>query len=407
MKKIKFTPDKLMIGLFAVIMAAIPAVTIALPKAEKSENENRSLAKMPTLINEKKLEKAENFGDVLGSVKWKYLTNREGKAFKDDIETYLSDHLVGREIWVKSCNTMQRLSGQREINGVYTTDDRMIQLFRGGDEKSIDKSVSAINAFAAKFPDKQVCFMLAPTSQDVYGMKIPSYMGTMNEKVFIDDIYKKLEGVIPIDCQSFIMGHGDEYIYYRTDHHWTSLGAYYAYQSAAKTLGYNAYSRNMFNIETASSDFRGTLYSKTLDDRVTPDSMDYYHLTSGDPAEKMTCINGGDVKTYDSLYVREFLDVKDKYSSFTGSNVPVVTIETDVNNDKSLLIIKDSYAHSLVPFLSKHYSKITMIDMRYINTDISRLVNMDDYQQVLFMYNVITFSEDTSLPTLALTRGKK
>lgn len=249
--------------------------------------------------------------------------------------------------------------------------------------------------------------MLAPTSQEYYGTKIPSYMEISSEKAFIDDTYKKLEGVTPIDCQGFVTGHADEYIYYRTDHHWTSLGAYYAYQSAAKTLGYNAYSRNMFNVETAGVDFRGTLYSKTLDDSITPDTMDYYFLSNGEPNVKMTCINGGDIQHYDSLYVREFLDQKDKYSSFTGSNVPIVTIETDVDNDKSLLIIKDSYAHSLVPFLSKHYSKITMIDMRYINTDISRLVKLDEYQQVMFMYNVITFSEDNNLAKLALTRGGK
>lgn len=405
--KFKFTPDKLMIGLFAVMLVVIPAVTIALPKAEKSENENRTLAKMPTLIDQRKLEKAENPKDVLDSIKWKYITRRDGKAFKDDFETFFCDHLVGREIWVKSCNTIQRLSGQREINGVYTEGDRMIQLFRGSDKETVDNSIVAVNAFAAKFPDKQVSFMLAPTSQEYYGTKIPSYMEISSEKAFIDDTYKKLEGVTPIDCQGFVTGHADEYIYYRTDHHWTSLGAYYAYQSAAKTLGYNAYSRNMFNVETAGVDFRGTLYSKTLDDSITPDTMDYYFLSNGEPNVKMTCINGGDIQHYDSLYVREFLDQKDKYSSFTGSNVPIVTIETDVDNDKSLLIIKDSYAHSLVPFLSKHYSKITMIDMRYINTDISRLVKLDEYQQVMFMYNVITFSEDNNLAKLALTRGGK
>ena len=118
----------------------------------------------------------------------------------------------------------------------------------------------------------------------------------------------------------------------------------------------------------------------------------------------MTCMNGATIEEYDSLYVREFLEQKDKYSSFTGSNVPVVTIETNVDNDKTLLIVKDSYAHSLVPFLSKHYSKITMVDMRYINTDLNQLIDLDDYSQVLFMFNAITFAEDDSLTRLGLTR---
>ena len=402
--KFKFTPDKLMIGLFALIMAVIPVVTIILPKSEKSENENRTLAKMPTVVDTNKMDKAENPKDLFSAIKWKYITNRDGDAFKDDFETYLCDHIAGRETWVKICNELQRLSGKKEINGVYTVGDQEVQTFKGYDTDTVAKSVNAINAFAAKFPDKQFSFMLAPTSQEIFDAKIPSYTGIVSEKEFVDETYKNLEGITAIDCLSFISGHDSEYIYYRTDHHWTSLGAYYAYQSAAKTLGYSAYELNSFNIETASTDFRGTLYSKTLDDGITPDHIDYYFLAKGEPNVKMTCINGDKVNVYDSLYVRDFLEVKDKYSSFTGSNVPVVTIETDVDNDKSLLIIKDSYAHSLVPFLSKHYSKITMIDMRYINTDISRVVNLDEYQQVMFIYNVITFAEDGNLVKLYLTK---
>ena len=134
--------------------------------------------------------------------------------------------------------------------------------------------------------------------------------------------------------------------------------------------------------------------------------LNYFFLRNGEPDVEMTCIDNGKANTHNSLYVRDFLKIKDKYSSFTGNNVPVVIIETDVDTDKSLLLIKDSYAHSLVPFLSKHYSKITMIDMRYINTSISRIINLDEYQQVMFMYNVISFADDSNLSKLILTKQK-
>ena len=234
---------------------------------------------------------------------------------------------------------------------------------------------------------------------------MPSYGGYLSEKAFIEGCYGKTENLTPIDCLSFLSGHRDEYIYYRTDHHWTSLGAYYAYAAAARQLGYNAYGLNAFNIETASSSFRGTLFSKTLDSTVTPDSIDYYHLASNEPTVKMTVFDGREQTEYDSLYVRDYLAVKDKYSSFTGSNSPLITIETDVDNGKSLLLIKDSYAHSLVPFLSKHYSKITMVDMRYINVGLDYFsINVNDYSQVLISYNVISFAGDQNLPKLRLTR---
>ena len=393
-----------MIGLFALVLGGISLFTAFLPKKEKSENENRYLADFPSAINEKKLETAKNPADVWNSVKWKYINDRSGHAFKDDFETYLSDHIVRREDWVKASNRIQTLSGKKEINGVYTLDNQMIQTFKEYNADDVNNSINAMNAFAERFPDKQMFFMLAPTVQEFCSGKIPSYEGLLSEKTFIDDCYKKLRNISAIDCRSFLASNSDEYIYYRTDHHWTSLGAYYAYQSAAKLLGYTAYGYGSFNIETASSDFRGTLYRKTLDDSIPADNIDYYTLSKNEPKVKMTCINGSEVKEYDSLYVRDFLNEKDKYSSFTGSNVPIVEIETDVDTDKTLLIIKDSYAHSLVPFLSKHYSKITMVDMRYINTSLNDLINLDDYSQVLFMYNAVTFAEDGNITKLGLTK---
>lgn len=402
--KFKMTPNKLMIALFTIILFAVPIVTAALPKQERSDNENRTLAKMPTLVNNSRWEKADSFDDYVKAVKWQYINNREGKAFKDDFEKYFCDHLAGRELWVKSSNTLSKLAGKREINGVYTVGDQLVQTFKGYDENTVNASIKAMNAFAARFPDIPMYLMLAPTSQEVFGSKIPAYTGLMSEKTFIDSVYSKMENIGTIDCLSYLSGHANEYIYYRTDHHWTSLGAFYAYQAAAKSLNYSAYGLNSFNIETASRDFRGTLYSKTLDDGITPDIMEYYYLSSGEPTVKMTSRNDREVNVYDSLYVREYLDQKDKYSSYTGSNVPLLTIETSIDNGKSLLLIKDSYAHSLAPFLSKHYSKITMVDMRYINMGLNGLIDMDEFTEVMFMYNVIGFSEDKNLPKLALTK---
>ena len=399
------TPQKLMIALFSIVLLAVPIVTLALPKQERSENENRTLKDLPTLVDSNKLNKAENLADVIKSVKWSYITERKNPSYMDDIETYLSDHLAGRELWVVASNKMERLAGKQEINEVFTSDDRMIQVFKEYNEETVSASLEAIDIFAAKFPDVPMYFMLAPTSQEIYSSLMPSYGGYLSEKAFIEGCYGKTENLTPIDCLSFLSGHRDEYIYYRTDHHWTSLGAYYAYAAAARQLGYNAYGLNAFNIETASSSFRGTLFSKTLDSTVTPDSIDYYHLASNEPTVKMTVFDGREQTEYDSLYVRDYLAIKDKYSSFTGSNSPLITIETDVDNGKSLLLIKDSYAHSLVPFLSKHYSKITMVDMRYINVGLDYFsINVNDYSQVLISYNVISFAGDQNLPKLRLTR---
>lgn len=398
------TPTKLMIALFTVAVTAVPIATIILPKQERSENENRTLTKFPEIINQTKLDKAESFSDVLGAVKWDFITTRTEDSWMDKFELYFADHLVGREEWVRTKNEIEALAGKTEINGIYTFDDQMIQTFKEYDVETVNASLNAMNRFAESHPDMQCSFMLAPTAQEIFSTKMPSYGGYVSEKAFIDECYKKMQNISTIDSLSFLSGHSSDYVFYRTDHHWTSLGAYYAYCSAAKTLGYSAYSLDSFNIETASSDFRGTLYSKTLDNSVTPDSIDYYFLASGEPEIKMTINDGVKTTVYDSLYVRDYLEVKDKYSSFTGSNSPLVTIETDVDNGKNLLLIKDSYAHSLVPFLSKHYSKITMVDMRYINTDLNRFIDLSEYQQAMFMFNAVSFSSDQNVKKILYTK---
>lgn len=395
-----------MIALFTIVILAVPIATMILPKQERSENENRTLAKFPKIVNEVKLDKAENFADYISAVRWDYIAERKKASYMDDIETYFSDHVAGRESWVIASNTLDKLSGKQEINGVFTTGDQMILTFKDYDKDTVSDSLNALDNFAELMGDTPVYMMLAPTAQEMNAGAMPSYGGYLSEKAFIESCYKELNNVSTIDCLSFLSGHKDEYIYYRTDHHWTSLGAYYAYCSAAKSLGYSAYGQSAFNIETASSSFRGTLYSKTLDNSITPDSIDYYHLANGEPAIKMSSNDGSEITEYDSLYVRSYLNEKDKYSSFTGSNTPLIEIETDVDNDKSLLLIKDSYAHSLVPFLSNHYSKITMVDLRYINVGLDMIIDLDDYSQALVMYNAQTFAEDTNLKKLAFIKEK-
>lgn len=401
----KMTPQKLMIALFTIVLLAVPIATIVLPKQESSENENRTLASFPQLVNKDKLENAESFADVVASVRWSYITQRKRASYMDDLETYFSDHVAGRESWVIASNTLERLSGKQEINGVYTADDKMILTFKDYDKSDVQKSLDALSGFAERMGDTPVYFMLAPTAQEMNTAVMPSYGGYLSEKAFIDECYKNTSGVTTIDCLSYLSGHKDEYIFYRTDHHWTSLGAYYAYCAAAKSLGYSAYGLNSFNIETASSSFRGTLFSKTLDNSVTPDSIDFYHLTSGDPAVKMEVNDGENITEYDDLYVRSYLDTKDKYAAFTGTNMPLIDITTDVDNGKSLLLIKDSYAHSLVPFLSKHYSRITMVDMRYINAGLDLMVDLDSYSQVLVTYNAISFADDLGLKKLSFIKS--
>lgn len=370
----------ILVAAFFLFLLVMPILTLLnLPEEDRpfSENENRYLSGFPEISFEAYVDKSAMTG----------------------FEEWFSDRFFGREGWIKLKNGTERFIGKTEVNGIFTVDDRMMQMWEGYDKEFIDKNLAAINKFTEQNSDIPVYFMLAPTSQEIYSSLLPECTPIGSQQEMNEYCRENLDCGY-IDIFPALKNHSDEYIYYRTDHHWTSYGAYLAYTEAAKFLGYQATPLSFFDIEHASSDFRGTLYSKTLDDGVTADIIDYYHHKTGVDLT-LTINDGMSVKEYDSLYFREYLEVKDKYSSFMGTNSPVMTITSEEsNNEQSILIFKDSYAHAFIPFLTAHYSKITVLDMRYINAGYSTLVNMDEYDSVLILYNSITFSEDKNIRKL-------
>ncbi|MBR5089052.1 MAG: hypothetical protein IK093_06455 [Ruminiclostridium sp.] len=366
------------VALFAAMLAVFPVMTfLTLPEDPSpfSENENRRLATFPEVSVE----------------------TYKSEKLMTGIEKWFSDRFFGREQWIKLRNGTERLIGKVDIKGVFTADDRMMQIWEGFDEEFISKNLKAMNKFAERNPDTQMYFLLAPTSQEVYSDLFPSSAPVGSQSELLEFCHENLDSVQTINVIPTMKAHAEDYIYYRTDHHWTSFGAYLAYYDAAKVMGFKPSELNEYDIEHASSSFRGTLYSKTLDDTITPDIIDYYHLKT-DHALKMTVNDGGKSTSYDSLYFREYLDVKDKYSSFTGPNVPYLSIETG-SDGPALLIFKDSYANSLIPFLTAHFSRIDVFDLRLIN-DLTSSIRMNNYDSVMFVYNAITFSEGTEVRKL-------
>ncbi len=385
---------KIMVALFALFLTVIPILTLVFMSPEKkpfSENENRYLAAFPEL----------NFKSY------------KNESFMNGFDKWISDRFFGREDWIVLKNKTDSALGKTETNGVFIENGMMMQIWRDYDESMYQRNLKAINDFVEKHPEIPAYFMLVPNAQEVYKNNVPKYAEIGDQKEYIDRFYSELKGFEgTIDAFSALMNRRNSYIYYRTDHHWTSYGAFVAYEAASQILGYNSRKYDDFTIEHANSEFRGTLFSKTLEFEITPDVIDYYTLTEGEPEVKVSVFKNYDTETnqviydeYDSMYFRSFLQVKDKYSSFLGQNSPIVTVENkNAKNDKSILLIKDSYAHSFVPFLSKEYTKVTMIDLRYINTDFQIMARLEDYDQLLFLYNVITFSEDENIIKLNMCK---
>lgn len=370
--------------LFFVVIVGMLLLLIFWPKKEFSDNENRVLATFPEFS-------------------FQSITSGE---FMTGFESYVADHFFMRDEWIAAKTRTELLAGKKEVNGVFILKDRLIQKMDGYDRTQFVNNLNAINSFVER-TGIPASIMLVPTACEIDKSMLDANAPVENQKILIENAYARLSGNLStIDVYSPLYSSRDEYIYYKTDHHWTSLGAYLAYSAASKSLEYESIPYNSFDIRHASHDFLGTLYSKVIYDDMGPDTIDYYYYT-GEGSVNVTEVvvdNGREQKSYDSMYFEEYLTQKDQYSSFLGSNQPVVTVKTDSPSGKKLLVIKDSYAHSLVPFLSNHYSEITMVDLRYINTSLDEKVPLDEYDQVLFVYNVENFTEDQNLPKLELTK---
>ncbi|NLP26959.1 MAG: hypothetical protein GX365_06385 [Clostridiales bacterium] len=370
--------NKLSAVLFMTILLILPIMTLASKKGTFSDVENRNLATPPK-------PSIEHIKD---------------KSFMNGVEDYLSDHFIGRTKWVEAKVRQEILIGKEEINGVYILNDMLIQKLSPPDYEKVDKAMEAINNFASD-NKANVYVMFAPSAGGIYSGELPTNAPIINQKAFIEYMYNKLNSnVTTIDVYNSLYAVRDEYIYYRNDHHWTPYGAFCAYKPAIKRLGFSEISYNKYHIEHASNDFKGTLYSKTLYDKITPDMIDLYNYEGGAKVLSVEVNDGMEIKEYESIYFREYLEEKDKYLVYLGQNQPLITIKTDVKNDRKLLVIKDSYANVFIPFLTQHYREITVLDLRFIRTSYNNIINMDDYNQVLILYNALTMENDDTLKVL-------
>lgn len=370
--------------LFFGILITLGCFLIFSEKQEFSENQNRYLAKLPAL-----------------SVK-----NIYNGRFTSGISDYLSDHFPGHDGWVKASTAVDLAAGKRELGGIYIAGDRLAEKIPYPDMEKVQRSIDGIRTFAADNGGEEgmpVYVLIVPTQAEIYKDELPAFAPNPDQQQFIEEVYSSLSDVaVTIDIYGTLYANRDEYIYYRTDHHWTTRGAFMAYTAAGKKMGYTPLTEDAYDIEHAGSGFLGTFYSKSLYGGVKSDSLDLWLPADGRENERVEILSaiGKEPEVHKGMYFREFLEVKDKYSVFFGTNQPVVTVKTGRPGGK-LLVFKDSYAHCFVPFLTAHYSEITMVDMRYINMSYKDIIDVDRYDSALFLYNASTFMGDENLRKLA------
>ncbi len=358
---------------FAGIVLLLVAASIIQPDRKISDEENRVLTTFPKPSIE----------------------NIKNKEYMTALEDYSSDQFILRDLWIRLKVRCDLLVGKREFNGVYLGKKKyLMQIPVGMDEKNTKENLEAMNQFRQKNSNLRMNALIVPNAAYIMKDYLPLGAPVRDQGEDMNYIKKQLSGGIGlIDITETLRKHVDEGIYYKTDHHWTSRGAAYGFNAAAKQLEIEGLVSD-YKIHTVATDFSGTLASRSgyhkVKDAVEvyqPENVEYQYLVSdSDNEEKRP-----------TIYDRKALEGKDKYQVFFGGNHAMVDIVTTNDNQRRLLVFKDSYANSFVPFLIPYYNEIIMIDARYYYENVNMLIENKGITDVLFLYNMDTFLNDNSL----------
>ena len=410
------------VGVITALVLCLSVWCLVAPKQSFSENENRTLAAWPS---------------------YSFTALKDG-SYMSGIQSYLSDHFPLRDQFMTLKTKFEILSGKEEINNIYLAKDGYyIEAYKAPKQQKktitqFQKLQDAITTDAKQ----NVRVMLVPTAISTYNEKLPNCApdrGVLRQVDTMNDIYAALPKMQKVDVWSALqdaaaqeaenltqaVGNADRAqsltdtgdadaaqsvadagdsgsdisdaagLYYHTDHHWTTRGAYIGYQAYCAATGFSPIPEENFQTECVTTDFHGTIFSKLHDSTVPGDAITIYE----NPANELTVSYPDTGEVTDTLYNRDYLAQKDKYSMFLNNLHPLVEItNATADSDRQLALIKDSYANSILPFLVNHYQKIYVFDTRYYRFGPSSFINEHpEVTDVLLLYNMNTIDTDLGI----------
>ncbi len=370
------------VALFCVFLGAFFVANAVTPDRDFSPMENRALAQSPQLT----------------------VDGLTSGRFMEDFEAYVTDQFALRDRWIALKAGAEYASGKRENNGVYICDQHtLIARFdppaNDRARQLIDKNFGYVDAFAGLCP-VPVYFSLIPGKVSIWAQRLPDGAPNDDEGAYL--LRGAQSAARWIDVNTALASHKDEPIFYRTDHHWTSLGAYYGYRALVEQMGLEPVALDAFTPTVVSDQFYGTTFSTSGVRWIDPDVMEIYV-----PQEAATVTNHfsqTDVRENQPLYNMARLQDKDKYSMFLDGNKPLTVVKSNVAPAGSprLMLIRDSFADCLAPFLCYNFSEIHLVDPRYYKTSMAQYAKDNAIDQVLVLYSVDNFVHEGNLFVLSM-----
>ena len=377
--KIKNTVKYLPAFIFCAFIFTFMILLFVLPKQTYSAQEKKMLADFPSVTGE----------------------NIMSGKFQEGLDTWLSDHLPARNFFVGLSADYELVTGRNGKKGIYLGNDGYLFPKPTPDTEKISENAGYIKEFA-DCSDIPVYMSLIPSSGYINSGRLPLVHEPYNDGELIDKFSSQLgENIIFADVKSaFSEKAKTEQLYYRTDHHWTAKGAYECYKLLGDKLGYEPVPEESFEKESIDG-FYGISYSKSALWWVSPDKIELWKNKSQSSDSVSVSIHDGDEsKEGNSYFFREHLNEDDKYPVYLDGNHSLVRIKNSGAKGGKLIVVKDSYAHALVPFLSQNYSEIITVDLRYYKKDVSALAQQEKADGILILYSLDNLAADDNISFL-------
>ena len=367
-------PENVAVTVLLFVFAVAGAFYLLLgPKSDFSENENRVLEQAPALETSALLD----------------------GSYTDSLEAFVNDQFPLRTQFLSLNTSFQIVSGRKDLGSNYSVtpaeggvylgkNDHVYEVLLPNTTDTFKKNIQGLKTFSQE-TGLPFWVMPVPSGSQEQQENLPLFAQNHDQreelKYIRDTITDKNATVVDL-FDTLGSWNGD--FYYKTDHHWNTFGAYEGYKVLAEKMGFAPYGKDKFTFRLASRSFYGTLYSKAINFFQKPDDL---YLPEYTEPQDIVQVIGGEER--EGLYWEEYLDKKDKYSTFMGGNHSVEVVKNkNQNNGRKLLLLKDSYANSLVPFLCLHYSEIHVIDLRYYSQNVYEYVKENGITEAAAVYSM-------------------
>ena len=372
--------------LFAVFLYALTIASLLTPPREDSVMENRKLAQKPKL--------------TVSSL----LAVRTADKYTQKYETFMNDQFIGRDGWITLKSICESALGKIENNGVvYGRNGYMFDKFTSLDERRLNLNIQTVTEFVNAYgADTPVTVAIVPNSYQTLEDELPAGLDNINQAAEIEALYKQIpEAAHKLDLLPVMRKSADAgQAYYRTDHHWTTRGAYAAYHAFVSSRGLQAADWDQLaSVRRDQPGFYGTYYNKCKLFSAKPDTIEWYDI----PIDSMTIAG----KEMGGMYDMEKWDQHNKYDAFLWSNndLTIIRSQNNLNHEEGkttrILLIKDSYGNSFAPFLTYSYDEVWVVDPRFLMTPMSELMTQNTFDDVLILYNFKSFAEDSNIYTIS------